>query len=113
MGCVFPMVISSEFLIDQYRDDDHREDAPHFIDFIIDLDSKHRMAINARFFHVFFNVNIFLTRFWEFFFGSVSHHEKTDPNLWSNKKCLKYDSMLRISKHFLSYFLELTPIVNP
>ena len=27
-GCVFPMVISS---VRQYLDDDHREDAPHFI----------------------------------------------------------------------------------
>ena len=30
VGCVFPMVISSEFRIEQNRDDDHREDAPHF-----------------------------------------------------------------------------------
>ena len=65
------------------------------------------------FVHLFFIINIFLTRFWDLFFGSVSHLGKTDHNLWSNKKCLKYDSMLRISKHFLSYFLELTPIVNP
>ena len=28
---VFPLVISSEFRMGQYRDDDHREDAPHFI----------------------------------------------------------------------------------
>ena len=28
---IFPMVISSEFRMSQYRDDDHREDAPHFI----------------------------------------------------------------------------------
>ena len=25
------MIISSEFRMGQYRDDDHREDAPHFI----------------------------------------------------------------------------------
>ena len=25
-----PMVISFEFRMGQYRDDDHREDAPHF-----------------------------------------------------------------------------------
>ena len=31
MGCVFPMVIWSEFRMGQYRDDDHREDASHFI----------------------------------------------------------------------------------
>ena len=31
VGCIFPMVISSEFRMDQHRDDDHREDAPHFI----------------------------------------------------------------------------------
>ena len=30
VGCVFPMVISSEFRMRQHRDDDHREDAPHF-----------------------------------------------------------------------------------
>ena len=30
VGCVFPMVILSEFRMDQYRDDDHREDALHF-----------------------------------------------------------------------------------
>ena len=30
MGCIFPMVNSSEFRMRQYRDDDHREDAPHF-----------------------------------------------------------------------------------
>ena len=28
--CVLPMVISSEFRIGQNRDDDHREDEPHF-----------------------------------------------------------------------------------
>ena len=30
VGCIFPMVISSEFRMGQYRDDDHREDASHF-----------------------------------------------------------------------------------
>ena len=30
MGRVFPMVIWSEFRSGWYRDDDHREDAPHF-----------------------------------------------------------------------------------
>ena len=30
VGCVFPMVIWSEFRMGQYRDDDHREDTPHF-----------------------------------------------------------------------------------
>ena len=30
-GCVFPMVIWSEFRVRQYRDDGHREDEPHFI----------------------------------------------------------------------------------
>ena len=29
VGCVSPMVISSEFHMGQYWDDDHREDAPH------------------------------------------------------------------------------------
>ena len=29
--CIFQMVISSEFRVGQYRDDDHRGDAPHFI----------------------------------------------------------------------------------
>ena len=29
VGCDFPMVISSEFRMRQYRDDDHREDTPH------------------------------------------------------------------------------------
>ena len=37
VGCVLPMVISSESCMEQYRDessdDDHREDAPHFIIF--------------------------------------------------------------------------------
>ena len=28
---VFPLVISSEFRMRQYRDDDHHEDAPHFM----------------------------------------------------------------------------------
>ena len=31
VGCVFQMIISSEFRTRQYRDDDHREDAPLFI----------------------------------------------------------------------------------
>ena len=31
VGCIFPLVISSEFRMGQYRDDNHREDAPHFI----------------------------------------------------------------------------------
>ena len=30
VGRAFPVVISSEFRMEQYRDDDHREDAPHF-----------------------------------------------------------------------------------
>ena len=30
MGCVFPIVISSELGMGQNRDDDHQEDAPHF-----------------------------------------------------------------------------------
>ena len=29
-GCVFTMVIWSEFRMRKYRDGDHREDAPHF-----------------------------------------------------------------------------------
>ena len=29
--CVFSMVIWPEFCMRQHRDDDHREDAPHFI----------------------------------------------------------------------------------
>ena len=32
---VFSMVISSEFRMDQYRDDDHRKDAPHFKLFLL------------------------------------------------------------------------------
>ena len=31
VGRVFPMIILSEFRMEKYRDDDHREDAPHFI----------------------------------------------------------------------------------
>ena len=30
VGCIFPMVISSEFHMGQHRDDDHREDTLHF-----------------------------------------------------------------------------------
>ena len=30
VGCAVPMVISSDFHMDQHRDDDHQEDAPHF-----------------------------------------------------------------------------------
>ena len=30
VGCVFPMVIWSEFCMGQDRDNDHREDASHF-----------------------------------------------------------------------------------
>ena len=30
VGPIFPMVIWSEFRLGKYRDDDHREDAPHF-----------------------------------------------------------------------------------
>ena len=29
VGCIFPMVISLEIRMGQYRDDDHREEAPH------------------------------------------------------------------------------------
>ena len=31
VGCAFPMVISSDFRMGKYRDDDHEEDAPYFI----------------------------------------------------------------------------------
>ena len=34
IGCAFQMVISPEFLMEQYRDDDHREDALHCINFV-------------------------------------------------------------------------------
>ena len=30
VGCIFPMVISSDFRMGEHRDDDHQEDAPHF-----------------------------------------------------------------------------------
>ena len=30
VGCIFSIVISSEYRMGKYRDDDHREDAPHF-----------------------------------------------------------------------------------
>ena len=30
MGSVFPIIIWSEFRLEQYRDEDHREDAPRF-----------------------------------------------------------------------------------
>lgn len=30
LGCVFPMVISSDFRMGEHRDDDHEEDAPYF-----------------------------------------------------------------------------------
>ena len=30
VGCVFSMVIRSDFCMGQYRDDDHQEDAPNF-----------------------------------------------------------------------------------
>ena len=33
VGCVFPMVIWSEFRMEQYKDDHHREDAPLFTSF--------------------------------------------------------------------------------
>ena len=31
VGCVYSMIIWSEFRMGHNRDDDHREDAPHFI----------------------------------------------------------------------------------
>ena len=31
VGCILPMVIWSEFRLGKYRDDNHREDASHFI----------------------------------------------------------------------------------
>ena len=31
VGCIFPMVILSEFRLVKYRDDDHQEDASYFI----------------------------------------------------------------------------------
>ena len=31
VGCIFPMVISSDSRMGQHRDDDHQEDAPHFM----------------------------------------------------------------------------------
>ena len=31
VGCAFPMVISSDFHMGKYRDDNHEEDAPYFI----------------------------------------------------------------------------------
>ena len=30
VGCVFPMSITSEFRLEQYRDYDHRGKSPHF-----------------------------------------------------------------------------------
>ena len=35
VGCIFPMVISSEFRMGQYRDVDHQENAPQFIKYYL------------------------------------------------------------------------------
>ena len=36
VGCIFPVVISSDFPMEQHRDDDRPEDAPHF-KYLIDM----------------------------------------------------------------------------
>ena len=41
--CIFPVVILSAFCMEQYRDDDHREDAPHFICWFL-KEVEHRSA---------------------------------------------------------------------
>ena len=43
MECIFPIVISSEFRIGQYRDDDHREDAPTLLrsTFLVKISVRH------------------------------------------------------------------------
>ena len=46
VGCVFPMVISSELRMGRYSTDDHWEDEPHFIKFVIG--SKNWPGKNAR-----------------------------------------------------------------
>ena len=45
------MAISSEFRIEQYRDDDHREGAPHFIgpSLSISVTRYHLIARNVRY----------------------------------------------------------------
>ena len=40
VGCIFPVVIWPEDRMEQYRDDDHLEDAPHFTESIQRLDSN-------------------------------------------------------------------------
>ena len=57
LGCVFPMVISSDFRMGEHRDDDHEEDAPYFMTRKADVidDATKQMTLIA-FFRMFFRV---------------------------------------------------------
>ena len=71
VGCVFSMVIWSEFCMGQYKDNHHREDAPHLIVLKTDLSksftnkaSAHQKGKNTQnwnsSFHTFLRLSIFL-----------------------------------------------------
>ena len=55
LGCVFPMVISSDFRMGEHRDDDHEEDAPYFISLLL---PKQNLNVIKFFIFRAYNTNI-------------------------------------------------------
>ena len=73
------MVISSKFRMGQYRDDDHRQDAPHFIvEMILPIKLINKLIFEWHYLFPksFFLISIYMS-FMEFFFGKSSASDES------------------------------------
>ena len=103
VGCVFPMVISYEFRLEQYRDDEHREDTHHFTfdslpdslsknswgNIILKISLKDLILINVDGFISFW---IIISSFWISFFAISEIACFGFPPVSKNFKCSSVSS---------------------
>ena len=111
VGCVFPMVISSDFRMGKHRDHDREEDAPNFTEHfliprIFTPTYFHAHALTSfKAYIQHFSYKAITTEDWKSFLYSYFDSEKekldqVDWNLWFNKPGLapvkgKYDTSLQ------------------
>ena len=112
VGCVFLMVISSEFHIGRYIDDDYREDAPHFRkhgSFLIhrgvykNLHDENPLLIHLCGFRIWSKNQIYLVtvvKAWR-----NSEFRNLNCSIWHFKKCLRHLTFrICMKMEFTSFF---------
>ena len=84
VGCVFPMVIRSEFRMGQYRDNDHHEDALHFtfIPSKVFLGPRRSPLIHAMYFMRYHTINTILDHLLSKFNQFLILGAGTDTSFW-------------------------------